>query len=237
MKILSFCSQTKNAEELKTKYPKLSILDSKAVDKVQVDGNYSNKIPLPVVYNDIIRVHALNGEYPEDNIIVLAHDDVCIKDSKWIEKLDKALEQFDIVGLAGGNPENFTTAPQLWHLMSPRETWKGEVWHKDHINGQVFRTSFGKQGRVLVLDGLFLAFKPHTIYQKNAWFDETNPCIAHFYDIDFCLTCNKLGLKMGTTNIEVVHNSPGLKEYTQEWLNGEEWFKNKVRTGQYNINQ
>ena len=86
---------------------------------------------------------------------------------------------------------------------------------------------------MLILDGLFLAFKAKTLLDTSTWFDETNPCVAHFYDIDFSLTCNKNKLKLGTADIDVVHNSHGLKRYTDEWLAGQAWFMQKFADGKY----
>ena len=55
----------------------------------------------------------------------------------------------------------------------------------------------------------------------------------NFYDIDFSLTCNKKKLKLGTTNIDVIHSSPGLRGYNKEWLARETWFLNKFKSGEY----
>jgi len=97
----------------------------------------------------------------------------------------------------------------------------------------VLNTNFGTSGRVLILDGLFLAFNPKKISEAGVRFDETCPAKFHFYDIDFSLQCNKAKLKLGTAEIEVVHSSPGLKSFTDEWLAGQKWFLDKANTGKY----
>jgi len=184
---------------------------------------FGNRESLPKKYNLFIN--------SRDGILVLVHDDVLITDKNWREKVRAGLETYDVVGLAGGS-EPVIKNPCLWHLMCPRQTWRGEVRHLSP-EGTVFNTKFGPQGRVLILDGLFLAFRPKVLIDAGVQFDESNPCIAHFYDIDFSLTCNKKKLKIGTVNVEVVHSSPGLKEFTPEWLAGEKWFLDKVKRGEY----
>ena len=109
----------------------------------------------------------------------------------------------------------------------------GTVTHVNLSDNSTFNTHFGKNGRALILDGIFLAFNPKKLFKRGIKFDESNPCIAHFYDIDFSLTCNKNKFKLGTINIEATHCSPGLREYTQDWLKGEAWFLDKFNRGEY----
>jgi hypothetical protein len=222
--VLHYCSQASSEKELNDRYGKYHILKSVRLDEVTELGAYNNTASLPKMYNRWI----CNNE----NITVLAHDDVLIRDSKWIEKLTESLEKYDVVGLAGGrNPT--ITQPCLWHIMCPQDTHSGRVSHVTEGGKGTFVTNFGKHGRVLILDGLFLAFKTKKIYNSGARFDESNPCIAHFYDIDFSLTCNRHKLKLGTVDIDVVHNSYGLRSYTDEWLSGQAWFMQKVADGKY----
>jgi hypothetical protein len=119
--------------------------------------------------------------------------------------------------------------------MSSKEDHRGKVSHVSDGGNGTFVTYFGKHGRVLILDGLFLAFNSKRVYQAGAFFDESNPCVAHFYDIDFSLTCNSKKLKLGTVDINVVHNSHGLRSFTDEWLSGQVWFLDKVKNGKYLI--
>lgn len=224
---LVFCTQAENKTELKKKYEKFCILNSVLPGNIKLAPVFSNKKTLPKIYNSFIETLK-----DTDEVLVLVHDDLLIKDKDWVKKLEKALTEYDVVGLAGAsNP--IIRSPCLWHIMCPRDTFRGAVGHVKDDGKNTFVTNFGKQGRVLILDGLFLAFKPRLISNAGVEFDETNPCVAHFYDIDFSLTCNKNKLKLGTTNIEVFHNSPGLKSFTDEWLNGELWFKQKYTDGKY----
>ena len=224
--VIAYASQTAESSGVEEKYGKYCIVKSERLGEVTQRAFYNNTTSLPRVYNKCIE--------EENNIVVLAHDDVLIRDVKWIEKLYSALEVYDVVGLAGGSNAKITP-PCLWHIMCPRDTHRGCVSHVNENKKGTFVTNFGKQGRVLLLDGLFLAFNPKRLRDVGAKFDETNPAGFHFYDIDFSLTCNSKKLKLGTANIDVVHNSPGLKKYTDEWLSGQAWFMQKNIDGKYNF--
>lgn len=219
-----FCSQASNKKELDNKYGNYHILNTPRLQEVQVNGAFSNYTSLPKMYNKSILNINQN--------VVLVHDDVLIKDENWIEKVNDGLKLYDIIGLAGTASAKIYK-PCLWHLMSTREAYRGKVSHVSGDGKNTSVTYFGKQGRVLILDGLFLAFNSKKLFDAGVVFDETNPCIAHFYDIDFCLTCNSKKLKLGTVDINAIHNSPGLKNFTKEWLLGQEWFINKVTNGKY----
>jgi hypothetical protein len=142
--------------------------------------------------------------------IVFVHDDVYIDDARVIEKLEKAHEEFDIVGLAGGiNPK--ITKPALWHLMCggfQGGNLRGAVAHYADDN-KMFMTNFGvTPSRVAVLDGLFLSIKTESVKRTGWRFNEGYT--FHHYDIASCLDANKLQLKLGVYPIWVVHKSPGL---------------------------
>jgi len=224
---IGFCSTAASFEDLK-KRSKCNVTNSEGLsDITNVNGIFNNTTAIAKTYNSLI-----NTFKDEDCVLVLAHDDVLITDKDWISKLHQALEKYDIVGLAGGS-EAALRPPTLWHIMCPKETHRGDVYHIDGTGKNTFKTHFGKNGRVLILDGLFLAFNPKKIYEAGISFDETCPAKFHFYDIDFSLQCNKAKLKLGTTNINVVHASPGLKSFTEEWNLGQDWFLLKAQAGKY----
>lgn len=224
--VLVYASQSEDNKTIHEKYGKYCIVNSERFNEVTCSGTYSNRRSLASVYNSFIN--------EEDCITVLAHDDLLIRDKNWIEKLGNALEAYDVVGLAGGS-EAKIVAPCLWHLMCPRETHKGCVSHVNEDRKGTFVTNFGKQGRVLLLDGVFIAFNTKKIFEAGVKFDETNPAKFHFYDIDFCMSCNSKKLKLGTAYIDVVHNSHGLRNYTEEWKSGQAWFMQKFADGKYNF--
>jgi hypothetical protein len=224
---IGFCTTATSYTELQ-KRSKFTIVNSEGLNAVKATSSaFNNKTAISRVYNSFINTYK-----DEDCILVLTHDDVLITDKEWVNKLHQALDRYDVIGLAGGvNPK--IQAPALWHLMCAKEDLKGDVSHVDFSNNSTFTTHFGKNGRVALLDGLFLAFNPKKLFQAGVSFDETCPSKFHFYDLDFSLQCNKAKLKLSTTNIRVTHASPGLKNYTDEFMLGQDWFINKARAGKY----
>jgi Glycosyltransferase like family len=222
---IGFCTTATSYLDLKNR-SKYTIVNSESLNEItSSNGVYNNTVSIAKIYNSYIESYK-----NKDCILVLAHDDVLITDKNWINKVKQGLEKYDIIGLAGGSNAAIRQ-PCLWHLMCPRETHSGTVGHT--IDNKIFKTHFGKPGRVLLLDGLFLAFNPKKIFEAGVKFDESCASKFHFYDIDFSLQCNKAKLKLGTFNIDVVHASPGLKSYNREFLEGQDWFINKFNRGEY----
>lgn len=182
----------------------------------------NNKSSLASVYNQYITPDF------KDETLIMAHDDLSIDDERLEQKIFKAFKKYDVVGLAGTTGPLDIKPPALWHIMGgPRENFRGSVAHYAN-DVQCYSTSFGlTPDRVLLIDGLFMAVKVKTLLDKGIKFDESNPARFHFYDLDFCLQCNQAGLKIGVWPIWCIHKSPGLKEYTPEFLKGQEWFINK----------
>ena len=194
--------------------------------------NTNNTDKLSKFYNKVLDF-AISEEY---ECVILAHDDVSIEDKLLFDKLNTAFGSYDIVGIAGGRDVQLRE-PALWHMMSDKASWSGAVAHPagdDCVRMSGNRqyklqhvTAFGPTPlKCLVLDGLFLAIKLSSVGDKIR-FDEQIPSIAHHYDLDFCLTCNRNTLKLTTWPIWVVHNSPGLKSFTDEFNASQEYFLNK----------
>lgn len=114
--------------------------------------------------------------------------------------------------------------------MTDRNNLSGAVAHG--VNKSMthsFMTPFGVYPqRCLLMDGVFLAVKMSSALMSGVKFDETNPAIAHFYDLDFCLSANKVHLKMTTWPIYITHRSPGLESLQDpQWNIGQKWFLEK----------
>lgn len=177
---------------------------------------------LPQLYNSYLTKSNAN----EFDCFLYVHDDVFIDDLKAFNKIEEMFKSgIDVVGLAGASSVKLKK-PALWHLMSEQSDWSGAVAHpagRDSIHV----TSFGAiPKRCLIMDGLFLAVKPSKLLSKKVTFDEQFK--FHHYDIDFCLSCNKAGLKMSTCNINVIHSSPGLTNYQSDMFqNSEQKFVDK----------
>ena len=182
----------------------------------------NNKENIGKHYNKVLKM-ASDNEY---DCVILMHDDVQMDDLAYVDKLEEAFKEYDVVGLAGAKQIEIKR-PALWHLMAKREDWSGAVAHPYDDDGKIFMTNFGPMpSRCLVLDGLFLAIKVSSL-TPDIRFDENLPAIAHHYDLDFCLQANKHKLKLTTWPIWVVHKSCGLEQPEQDFIDSEKYFIDK----------
>jgi GT2 family glycosyltransferase len=182
----------------------------------------NNKENIGKHYNKVLNMAVELGDY---DCVILMHDDVQMDDLAYVDKLEEAFKEYDVVGLAGAKYIELKQ-PALWHLMSKQEDWSGAVAHPAN-DKQVIMTSFGPTpARCLVLDGLFLAVNVSSLTPEIR-FDEKLPAIAHHYDLDFCLNANKHKLKLVTWPIWAVHKSPGLEDRTQEFEISQKYFLDK----------
>jgi len=165
------------------------------------------------------------------DILVFIHDDVELYDIRLKQKLLKAMQYFDIVGLAGATKQTYNNEkPSLWHRSTDRENLRGFVAHYfENMNNSgpaVTCSSFGKSpSAVAVIDGLFMAFNVSKCREKQFMFDKDFK--FHHYDLKTCYDANKIGLKIGVWPILVVHH--GLGEFeTPSWQQSDKIFKYKV---------
>ena len=158
---------------------------------------------------------------------MLCHDDVIIE-SDLAYKLPDLLKTYDLIGVAGAS-EIKLEAPCLWHLM-------GGGFGGGHLHGAVAHgnehqkqmTYFGPYPhRVIMIDGVFMAMTRKVF--ERVRFDEDCPSDFHMYDLLFSYNAHKAGFKVGVSDILITHASPGLKEFTPEFLAGQEYFLNKMK--------
>jgi GT2 family glycosyltransferase len=182
---------------------------------------------LQVFYENSIGLSELYQTYLNNtgaDYVVFIHDDLEIHDIMIFDKLVKAHEQYDIVGLAGSLSQDYTTdKPPAWHLaqMEPRHA-RGIVSHyipKDCGGGtnEAYTNSvfFGPSpAQVVVIDGLFMSFKISSVPKDTELFDKD--FTFHFYDL--CLSCRayNYGLKVGVWPIFAIHH--GLGEFHSDPL-------------------
>lgn len=202
MKTAFFFATRSNEPENTSAFKSLSRLK----DKITIFYDSNNTEGLSKKYNEIIVKHKASF----DNI-VFVHDDVYVDDLYVCEKLVRAHNDFDIVGLAGGiNPKIQKLA--LWHLMCGgfgSNNLRGAVAHPFNDKGQIFMTSFGPTpARVAILDGLFLSINVRKANSVGWKFNENYT--FHHYDIASSIDANNKKLKLGVAPIWVVHKSPGL---------------------------
>ena len=181
----------------------------------------NNKDSLPTVYNKAIDF-AIQENF---DALVLCHDDVIIE-SDLPYRLPSLIERFDVIGVAG-TTECKLQEPALWHIMGGgfgSGKLHGAVAHGNEDKKAM--TYFGPYPqRALLLDGVFMCISKKAFTQVR--FDESNPAKFHFYDLDYCLSCHQAGLKLGVSDILITHASPGLREFTTEFNEGQRWFLEK----------
>jgi hypothetical protein len=183
-----------------------------------------NKDGLPTVYN-----RYLTEEHKGD-IVLFVHDDIIINDLFLVEHLRKS--PYAVTGLAGATTVSLKEEKCAWHVMSKRESYKGEVKHiKD---GNIWTTVFGPTaGAVTVIDGLFIAVDVEKVLQRGVKFNEA--FTFHHYDISFCLDCVNNSLSIGVMPINVIHYGLGDSMLTPEWEESNKKFKgaycNQIENG------
>ena len=183
-----------------------------------------NKKGLSECYNEAIEIMIESvkaGAIPEDSILMFVHDDLYISDIFLKEKLEKAMETYDVVGVAGSSDFSLNRERIGWHI-SPKESWAGFVEHPytNSVDDQTYMSYFGPTPKnVAVIDGLIICVKLKSLIDNNIRFQEQYK--FHLYDTAFCLECLKKQLKIGVINLHVYHLSHGLGLNSEEYLEGE----------------
>ena len=160
----------------------------------------NNRAGLPASYNPFLEQYA-----GQDLILAFVHDDVEINDLFLREKLLNAADNFAVSGLVGSSHFAFQRDAEYFTWCDlPAEHLSGAV-EQTVPSGQSYWSSYGPVPHgCLVLDGLFLAVDMRRIGPVR--FDER--FTFNWYDLDFCLSCHKADLVLGTTNI-YAHPSQG----------------------------
>jgi len=183
-----------------------------------------NVAGLPSVYNT-----AISEAKQSPAVLVFIHDDVHLCDFNWAFSLLEGLEQFHIIGLAG-NKRRVPRQPS-WAFVDDRFTWdkpenlSGMVGHGNGFPCRNLSVYGPSMQEVKLLDGLMLACRSEILLEKGLHFDERFK--FHLYDLDFCRQAERLGLRMGTWSISVIHESggsfgsPAWKDAYQRYL--EKW--------------
>lgn len=199
----------------------------KSLARLEKDSNFcfldhltffvNNKLGLSQAYNNFWKRDACNVL---NDFVVFVHDDIWIDDATFIQKLERAHKNFDIIGIAGGiNP--VIKAPALWHMMCggfQGGNLRGFAGHILTEGEKVSITNFGQTPeRVTIIDGAFMSVNLRRAEQANWQFNENYT--YHHYDISSCLDANKKKLKIGVIPILSYHASPGLKDINDKTFN------------------
>lgn len=192
------------------------------IDFTRVYFYGNNNRSLPEVYNEGIQKCIKNNI----NYAIFVHDDVFINCFDFNYRLGCSLfKNYDVVGLAG-NTQITLKEPVLWHLMTSRENLRGCVAHGKDSTEYMY-TSFGPiPSRAMLIDGVFIAVNLKNL-PDTVRFDEKIPSKFHFYDLCFSLDCNLAKVKVGVVDIPIIHNSPGLRNMSDEWKQGQKYFLEK----------
>lgn len=156
------------------------------------------------------------------DIIICCHDDIDIQSSKsqFLSAIAKCVhEKTGIVGPAG------TTSLGEDAVWWNHDKWKeglhrGEVKHISS-DQKINDTHYGAPGRVVVLDGLFLAARKEvweTVGLEKPEYFEGN---WDFYDIHYTSRSHLLGYHNYVILLNVVHHSSG------ELVGRDSWYKNR----------
>ena len=157
---------------------------------------------------------------------MFCHDDVWLGDQPLAPQITDALQQFDLIGVAG----NSRIAPghSTWWLQPDGRTWDhphllGEIRHGDPGASEPIR--FGASpAPAMLLDGVFLAARAGTLQAAGVRFDPAFP--FHFYDLDLCRSALAAGLRLGVWPLPLIHASPGAAGST-DWQLGLECYRRK----------
>jgi len=188
---------------------------------------HSNTRPLAEVYNEAIDAAGA------DDVLVFVHDDVLIDDWMLSQRLHDGLAAFDVLGVAG----NRRVQPRqvAWYLQPAANGQTAAPWDHGHLSGAIHHGAgagleqlslYGPSpSPVRLLDGVFLAASAARLKGSGVRFD---PALGfHFYDLDFCLSAHRAGLRLGTWPIAITHESRGGSINTQAWRDARAVFLNK----------
>jgi len=102
-----------------------SLSDHSHNENVDVEFITNNSTGLCEVYNRYI-----NKPY---ETIIFAHDDITIDSVNFISRVNKSLDEYDVVGVAGGGDpisiNSLYAGHMLWHIMTNTHEQSGIVFH------------------------------------------------------------------------------------------------------------
>lgn len=173
---------------------------------------YENTRGLPEVYNERLSSPEC-AEY-----VVFVHDDVWVDDYFLGNRVLEGLEHYDVLGVAG-NSRRRENQPS-WGFTDCKFNWEepghlsGWVAHGPKPFGRI--SAFGPTpAECELLDGVFFAAKRDTLREASVGFDPQFD--FHLYDIDFCRSARRRGLRLGTWPICLTHQGQG-KFGTPAWF-------------------
>ncbi|GAA5170317.1 glycosyltransferase [Viridibacterium curvum] len=147
-------------------------------------------------------------------IIVFSHDDILILDDAFADKVESRLGQdFDLLGFAGAT----AIRDGYWWSAGPAHM-RGAVSHappgKPQLSLHIYGVTRAEAEPVQVLDGLCLIASREATERQQ--FDAATFDGFHLYDLDFSLSAQRQGLRVGVlTDVPIIHMSAG--SFGNEW--------------------
>jgi GT2 family glycosyltransferase len=139
------------------------------------------------------------------------HDDVWIDDIFFVERVLEGLAVYDVIGVAGNRRR--VPGQSAWAFIDQKRTWDrrenlaGNIAHGKRPFGKLANYTDTVSAECELLDGVFLAARRATLVERGVAFDPRFD--FHFYDMDFCRSARKAGLRLGTWPISLTHQSGG----------------------------
>lgn len=159
----------------------------------------------------------------EKDIIICCHDDLKLlaTKSQFMMAISKCVHQeVGFIGPAG--TANLGEDAVWWN----HDRWqaghhRGSVNHYSTEDDKVNVTNYGSHGKVVALDGLFLAARKEVWEKVGVKKPDYFEGDWDFYDIHYTTTCHGLGYKNYAVPINMIHQSKG------ELVGRDSWHKNR----------
>ncbi len=155
----------------------------------------------------------IDAQYAHE-ILLFVHDDVSIDDYFIRQRLNDALQHYDVVGVAGNIDADDNDVS--WYFKPAADDQSLEKIETEKLSGAVAHAQAERKAvnyygpspaSCQRLDGCFIAINTEKILRARLRFDERFR--FHFYDLDFSRSCHEAGLKVGTWPIAITHASGG----------------------------
>ena len=174
-------------------------------------------------------------EAEDEDIVIMCHDDIQILDNQ--ETFEKALsvcleDKTGIVGPAGTTHLNHQAVWWDWENQA-QGLHRGSVKHVHNKNAETNRkqgeshiisTVYGPPGRVVVLDGLFLAAQKKVWEKVGLEKPEYFPGKWDFYDLHYTSQAHLLGYENFAIPLDIIHHSGGELAGRTSWHKNREAF-------------
>lgn len=176
--------------------------DKKILSECLLNGLKDQTIEYELILIDnsnkkfISAAEALNkgGKLAQGNFIIFVHQDIDLRNKKWLELSENILRELPNLGVAGvaGKKDNSGVFTNILHGMPERYAGKYR------FNGSI---------KVQTIDECMIII-PKMVFRKLN-FDEDVCDDWHLYGVEYCLTIKKLGYDVYILPLTLWHRSSG----------------------------